>query len=450
MGARPMTPISTIIMAGGMGTRMRSPQPKVLHELCGLPMLAWVARAARAAGAEDVVVVAGPETAEPIAAALADVRVVVQSPANGTGHAVMVGLEGVPASAERVVVLSGDTPLIEAATIRHAIEACAGEAGAALVSARLAPPHAYGRVVRDDRGRVSRIVEARDATPEELALDEFNVGLYCFRRDALAAALPRLTPHNAQGELYLTDVMGLLAADGRPAVAVDEPAPATGEGVNTMVELAEREAALRARILREHMLAGVRIVDPATTYVDGGVQLAPGCRLEPNVMLRGTTSVGTGTVIGPHVMVDDGAIGERCKIGPFAYLRPGCTLAEGAQVGRFVELKNTSLGERAKVPHLSYVGDAEVGAGSNLGASTITANYDGRNKHRTTIGEGVSTMVHSTLVAPVTIGDGAYVAAGSVITDDVEAGALAIARPRQTNKPGYAARVEARRKEEHQ
>jgi bifunctional UDP-N-acetylglucosamine pyrophosphorylase/glucosamine-1-phosphate N-acetyltransferase len=317
------------------------------------------------------------------------------------------------------------------------------------VTARLAPPHAYGRIVREGE-RVVRIVEARDATAQELALDEFNVGLYCFGRDALAAALPRLTPQNAQGELYLTDVIGLLAADGQPAVAVDEPAPQTAEGVNTLAELAEREAALRSRILHEHMLAGVRIVDPATAYVDVDVRLAPGCRLEPNVMLRGATAIGAGSVIGPNAMIDDGTIGEGCRVGPFAYLRPGCTLADRAQVGRFVELKNSALGEGAKVPHLSYVGDADIGAGSNLGASTITANYDGRNKHRTTLGAGVSTMVHSTLVAPVTIGDGAFVAAGSVITEDVEAGALAIARPRQTTKPGYAERVAARRKEQQQ
>ncbi|MDX6572017.1 MAG: bifunctional UDP-N-acetylglucosamine pyrophosphorylase / glucosamine-phosphate N-acetyltransferase [Gaiellales bacterium] len=441
-----MTAISTIIMAGGLGTRMRSPLPKVLHELCGLPMLAWVARAAREAGADDVVVVAGPETSEAIAAALPDCRVVVQSPANGTGDAVRVGLEAVPAGARLVVVLSGDTPLIEPGSIRRAIEACGDGAGGALVSARLAPPHAYGRVVRDG-ARVTRIVEARDATPEELALDEFNVGLYCFRRDALAAALPRLSSHNAQGELYLTDVVELLADDGAAVVAVDEPAPESVEGVNTLVELAEREAGLRARILREHMLAGVRIVDPATTYVDGMVRLEPGCRLEPNVMLRGDTAIGAGSLIGPNAMIDSGTIGEGCRVGPFAYLRPGCVLADGAQVGRFVELKNTTLGAHAKVPHLSYVGDADIGAGSNLGASTITANYDGRQKHRTTLGEGVSTSVHSTLVAPLTIGDGAYVAAGSVITDDVEAGALGIARPRQTTKPGYAARVDARRKE---
>jgi bifunctional UDP-N-acetylglucosamine pyrophosphorylase/glucosamine-1-phosphate N-acetyltransferase len=432
-----------------MGTRMRSPLPKVLHELCGLPMLAWVAKAAREAGAEDVVVVASPETAEPIAKALPDVRVVVQSPANGTGHAVMVGLEAVPAAAERVVVLSGDTPLIEADTVRRAIAACSDDAGASLVSARLAPPHAYGRIVREGDG-VAGIVEARDASDDQLALDEFNVGLYCFRRDALAAALPQLTAHNAQGELYLTDTIALIAAAGSRVAGVDEPAPETAEGVNTLVELAEREARLRTRILRDHMLAGVRIVDPATTYVDGSVRLAPGVRLEPNVMLRGTTTVAAGSVVGPHVMIDDSTIGERCKIGPFAYLRPGCTLAEGAQVGRFVELKNTSLGVKAKVPHLSYVGDADIGDGSNLGASTITANYDGRNKHRTTVGEGVKTSVHSTLVAPVTIGDGATVAAGSVITEDVEAGALAIARPRQTTKPGYAERVEARRKEGEQ
>jgi bifunctional UDP-N-acetylglucosamine pyrophosphorylase/glucosamine-1-phosphate N-acetyltransferase len=440
-----MAVISTIIMAGGLGTRMRSPLPKVLHELCGLPMLAWVARAAREAGADDVVVVAGPETAEAMAAALPDCRVVVQSPANGTGDAVRVGLAAVPAEAELVVVLSGDTPLIEPETVRRAIAACSDGVAGALVSARLAPPHAYGRVVRDG-DRVARIVEARDASEAELALDEFNVGLYCFRRDALAAALPRLTSHNSQGELYLTDVICLLAADGG-AVAVDEPAPETGEGVNTLAELAEREAGLRARILRDHMLAGVRIVDPATTYVDGGVRLEPGCRLEPHVMLRGATAIGAGSVIGPYAMIDDGTIGEGCRVGPFAYLRPGCTLAKGAQVGRFVELKNTNLGEGAKVPHLSYLGDTDVGAGSNLGASTITANYDGQRKHRTTIGTGVSTMVHSTLVAPITIGDGAYVAAGSVITEDVEPGALAIARPRQTTKPGYAARLDARRKE---
>jgi bifunctional UDP-N-acetylglucosamine pyrophosphorylase/glucosamine-1-phosphate N-acetyltransferase len=438
-----MAAISTIILAGGLGTRMRSPLPKVLHELCGLPMLAWVVRAARAAGADDVVVVAGPETAEAIAAALPDCRVVIQSPANGTGDAVRVGMEAVPAEAEHVVVLYSDTPLIEPETVRRTIEACAGGAAGALVTARRTPPHAYGRIVREG-DLVARIVEARDASAEELALDEFNVGIYCFRRDALAGALPELTAHNAQGELYLTDVIALLPGG---AVAVHEPAPETVEGINTLVELAEREADLRRRILRDHMLAGVRIVDPASTYVDGGVRLAPGCRLEPNVMLRGATSIGAGSVIGPNAMIDDGSVGEGCRVGPFAYLRPGCTLADGAQVGRFVELKNSSLGERVKVPHLSYLGDTDVGAGSNLGASTITANYDGQRKHRTTIGEGVSTMVHSTLVAPVTIGDGAYVAAGSVITEDVEPGALAIARPRQTTKPGYAARVDARRKE---
>jgi bifunctional UDP-N-acetylglucosamine pyrophosphorylase/glucosamine-1-phosphate N-acetyltransferase len=388
-------------------------------------------------------VVAGPETAEEIAAALPDCRVVVQSPANGTGDAVRVGLAVVPEAAELVVVLSGDTPLIEPDTVRRTIAACSDGVGGALVSARLAPPHAYGRVVRDG-ARVARIVEARDAKEDELALDEFNVGLYCFRRAALAAALPRLTSHNAQGELYLTDVIGLLAADGSGAVAVDEPAPETGEGVNTLAELAEREAALRARILRDHMLAGVRIVDPATTYVDGGVLLEPGCRLEPHVMLRGTTAVGADSVIGPYAMIDDGTIGEGCRVGPFAYLRPGCTLADRAQVGRFVELKNTALGEGAKVPHLSYVGDAEVGAGSNLGASTITANYDGRKKHRTTIGDRVRTSADTTFVAPVTIGDDAYTGAGSVITDDVPPGALGIARARQTNKEGYAERVSRR------
>ena len=273
-----MAAISTIIMAGGLGTRMRSPLPKVLHELCGLPMLAWVVRAARAAGANDVVVVAGPETAEAIAAALPDCRVVVQSPANGTGDAVRVGLAAVPAAAELVVVLSGDTPLIEPETVRRTIEACSDGAGGALVSARLAPPHAYGRVVRDGE-RVARIVEARDATAAELELDEFNVGLYCFRRDALAAALPRLSAHNAQGELYLTDVVGLLAADGSAAVAVDEPAPETVEGVNTLVRDPERAAEMgkagRTRVL-EHFAWPAIARQTADLYRSLAAGSAPG------------------------------------------------------------------------------------------------------------------------------------------------------------------------------
>ena len=440
-----MPVITTIIMAGGLGTRMRSPQPKVLHDVCGLPMLAWVARAGRLAGATDVVVVASPETADAVAAGLPDVRVVVQSPANGTGDAVRVGLAAVGDETECVVVLSGDTPAIRSETIRRTIEAQRG-GSAALVSARLAPPHAYGRVVRVGDA-VARIVEARDAADAELAIDEFNVGLYCFDRQALVEALTSLTPHNAQGELYLTDVVAALAACGGRVLAVDEPDFASCEGVNTLVELAEREAGMRSAHAHALMLSGVRIVDPQTTLIDPSVAVEPGARIEPFTTLRGTTKIATGAVIGPYALVESSTIGESCRVGPFAYLRPGCTLERGAQAGRFVELKNTLLHEKAKVPHLSYVGDAEIGAGSNLGASTITANYDGVEKHRTVIGQGVRTSVHSTLVAPITIGDGATIGAGSVITEDVEAGALAIARPRQSTIPGYA---ERKRKEREQ
>ena len=440
-----MAVITTIIMAGGLGTRMRSPHPKVLADVCGLPMLAWVASAAREAGAEDVIVVASPDTAGAISEAIPDIRVAVQEPANGTGHAVMVGLELVSPETKNVVVLSGDTPAIRSQTIRRTIDAQNG-AAAALVSARLAPPHAYGRVVRS-HDVVARIVEARDASDVELAIAEFNVGLYCFDRVALEDALPRLTSHNAQGELYLTDTVAVLAELGLRVLAVDEPDFQTCEGVNTLLELSEREAAMRRRHARELMLAGVRILDPASTLIDPSVTIEAGARIEPFSSLRGTTRIAAGAVIGPYTLIESSSVGEGCRVGPFAYLRPGCRLEQRAQVGRFVELKSTTLHEGAKVPHLSYIGDAEVGAGTNLGASTITANYDGVSKHKTVIGAGVRTSVHSTLVAPVTIGDGAIVAAGSVITDDVEPGALAIARSRQSSVPGYA---ERKRKEREQ
>ena len=433
-----MASITTIIMAGGLGTRMRSERPKVLHDVCGLPMLAWVARAARDAGSTDVIVVVSPQTADEIAAELPDVRVVVQHPASGTGHAVIVGLEAVDPAARSVVVLSGDTPAIEAGTIRRAIEG-QQHAAAAIVTARLAPPHAYGRIVREG-GAVARIVETRDATSTELEIDEFNVALYCFDRAALADALPRLSPHNAQGELYLPDVVGVFTDDGKRVVAIDEPSPQTCEGANTLAELADRERFMRRRHVDALMLAGVRIVDPQSTLIDPTVSIQPGARVEPFTTLRGHTTIATEATVGPYVLIEDGVVGEGCRVGPFAYLRPGSVLERKAQVGRFVELKNTTLGEGAKVPHLSYIGDATVGARSNLGASTITANYDGTNKHHTMIGSDVKTSVHTTLVAPVTIGDRATVAGGSVITEDVEAGSLAIARSRQTAIPGYADR----------
>ncbi|MEO9175480.1 MAG: bifunctional UDP-N-acetylglucosamine diphosphorylase/glucosamine-1-phosphate N-acetyltransferase GlmU [Gaiellales bacterium] len=440
-----MSTTSTIIMAGGLGTRMRSPRPKVLHDLCGAPMLAWVEAAAREAGADDVVVVVSPAIADEIGAAFPQVEVAIQSPANGTGHAVEVGLAALGGRAEHVLILSGDTPAIRAETVRAVREAgsSAGVDGA-LAIAQVAPPHAYGRVIRSG-GAVERIVEARDASAEELAIADINVGIYCVRASALEQALSRVGAANAQGERYLTDAIGLLSGT---VVAVDEDDVASCEGINSMRELAGLDELLRHRLLDAAMLAGVRIVDPSSTFIDRDVTLAPGSRIEPFCQLRAGTTVAEGAVVGPYVAAHGARIGPRCVVGPFAYLRPGTVLHERASVGRFVELKGAEIGNDSKVPHLSYLGDVTVGERVNIGAGTITANYDGFAKHRTEIADGARTSSNSVLVAPVRIGEGATVAAGSVITEDVPDGALGIARPRQVVKEGYAERVAARREEE--
>jgi bifunctional UDP-N-acetylglucosamine pyrophosphorylase/glucosamine-1-phosphate N-acetyltransferase len=439
-----MATTSTIIMAGGLGTRMRSRKPKVLHDLCGAPMLAWVVAAARDAGADEVVAVVSPGIAREVSIAFPDLTIAVQDPANGTGHAVEVGLAALAGRADRVLVLSGDTPAIRADTVRAVREAASADGVAgALAIAHVAPPHAYGRVIRSG-STVERIVEARDATPDELEIDAINVGIYCFRAAELEDALARVEPHNAQGERYLTDAVALL---GGNVAAVDESDIASCGGINSMLELAELDELLRRRLLDDAMLSGVRIVDPASTFVDRDVTLAPGCRIEPFCQLRAGTSVGEGAVVGPYVAAHGAQIGPGCTVGPFAFLRPGTVLAERSAVGRFVEIKASEIGAGSKVPHLSYIGDATIGTGVNVGAGTITANYDGHEKHRTEIADGARTSSNSVLVAPVRIGEGATVAAGSVITEDVPDGALAIARPRQTVKEGYAERVAARREE---
>jgi bifunctional UDP-N-acetylglucosamine pyrophosphorylase / glucosamine-1-phosphate N-acetyltransferase len=441
-----LTPsITTIVMAGGLGTRMRSAVPKVLHELCGRPMLEWVVEAAREAGSDAVVAVVSPSIAEAVHARLPGVQLAEQSPPLGTGHAAEVGLAALPDDVETVVVLYGDTPAIRPETIRRVIEARA-EAGAAaaLVSARVGLPNPYGRILRGPHG-VERIVEARDATPEELAIEEANVGIYCFEAAALRDALGRLDTRNAQGERYLTDVPGILAADGKTTVAVDEPDHESCDGVNTMVELAKLESRINRRLCERHMLNGARIVDPATTYIDSSVELVADCRIEPFTTLKAGTIVARGAVVGPHVVAIGAEIGEDVVVGPFAYLRPGTVLHDRSRVGRFVELKNTRLGTNSKVPHLSYLGDTEVGEDSNIGAGNITANYDGQRKNRTVIGSRVHTSSDTVFVAPVNVGDDAYTGAGSTITDDIPPGALGIARPRQTNIEGYAERVTRRR-----
>ncbi len=442
---------------------MRSDVPKVLHELCGRPMGLWPVVAALRAGAGRVVVVDSPD--QPLRELLPEgVELVVQPRSNGTGGAVAAAAAaGMLDPDAPVVVLSGDVPLVSAEAIEQLVQAHAESgASATMATTMLEDPSGYGRVVRDARGAVARVVETKregDATPEELQIREVNTGVYAFDGSALLEALPKLTPDNAQGELYLPQVLDLLRAGGAVVAAHAVADPGLVLGVNDRVALAEARALVQRTILEDHMRAGVTIVDPHNTWIDVDVQIGRDARIEPCTWLRGATAVGSGATVGPQATVIDSRIGERASVrvawlegatvhegasvGPFAYLRPGAVLRAGAKVGTFVEVKNSDIGAGAKIPHLSYIGDADVGEGANLGAGTLTANYDGRAKHRTKIGRRVHGGVDTAFVAPVTIGDDAYTAAGSVITDDVPPSALGIARARQENIEGYAERGSA-------
>lgn len=445
---------------------MRSSLPKMLHPVCGRPLVAWPILAAREAGAGRVAAIVSPE--RDISAGLPEgTETVVQPRPDGTGGALRAALELI-GEAETVLVLSGDHPLISAETIAGLLAAhVASGAAATVTTAVLEDPGSYGRVVRDEAGDLARIVEAKapgDATPEELAIREVNAGTYAFAAAPLADALQRIGDDNAQGEYYLGDVLPLLREAGLRVAAHAAPDGTVMLGVNTRAELALAEAEARRRILDAHMLAGVSVVDPGSTWVDADVEIAADVRIEPGSSLRGRTAVGTGSVVGPlttlidarlgvgvavpHSYLVECDVGDGCNVGPFAYLRPGAALEQGAKAGTFVEIKNSRIGEGAKVPHLAYVGDAEVGAGSNLGAGTITANYDGFRKHRTVIGEGARLGVDTMLIAPVEVGDGAYTGAGAVIKRDVPGGALAVSDNDQRNIEGYAERKAAAMREE--
>jgi bifunctional UDP-N-acetylglucosamine pyrophosphorylase/glucosamine-1-phosphate N-acetyltransferase len=455
-----VTSFSAVVMAAGQGTRMRSALPKVLHELCGRPMVAWPVLAARAAGAQAVVVVTSPEV--DLTPALPDgATTAVQPVPDGTGGAVLAALGGLT-QGQPVVVLSGDVPLVSAEALTRLVDAHrAGGAAATLVSTELDDPSGYGRVVRDGQGNVERVVETKsegDATAEERLIREINTGIYCFDHAALADALPRVGTDNAQGEKYLPEVLTLLREGGHTVAAQVVDDPGLVLGINDRVALAEVRAVAQRRILEEHMRAGVTIVDPGSTLIDADVRIGRDTVIEPSTYLRGATRIGDNAHVGPGTTVIDSTLHDGttvrhsylqeaelhpgATVGPFAYLRPGTVLRPNAKVGTFVEVKNSDIGEGTKVPHLSYIGDADVGPGANLGAATITANYDAKTKtkSRTTIGADVRTSVDTTLVAPVSLGDGAYTAAGSVVTSDVPGKALAIARARQRNIEGYADR----------
>jgi bifunctional UDP-N-acetylglucosamine pyrophosphorylase/glucosamine-1-phosphate N-acetyltransferase len=424
---------------------MRSRTPKVLHELCGRPMILWPVSAALEAGAGRVVVVDSPARAlEHLLPKGVDLA--VQERPNGTGGAVVAALEALGTEVDDeqpVLVLAGDVPLLTAAAIAELVQAHADSGAAATMATTiLEDPTGYGRVVRDSGGAVLRVVETKergDSTQAEREIREVNAGIFAFDASALREALPRLSTDNAQHELYLPQVLDLLRTDGARIVAHVVADERVVLGVNDRAGLARVRAIAQAAIHERHMQAGVGIVDPKATVIDVDVQIGEDTLIEPFTTIRGATRIGRECTI-RHSYLVDCVLEDGASVGPFGYLRPGTVLRAGARVGTFVEVKNSDIGAGARVPHLSYIGDADVGEGTNLGAATITANYDGRAKHRTTVGAGVRTGVDTTLVAPVSVGDGAYTGAGSVIVDDVPPGALGIARERQSNIEGYAER----------
>jgi bifunctional UDP-N-acetylglucosamine pyrophosphorylase/glucosamine-1-phosphate N-acetyltransferase len=426
--------LAAVVMAAGLGTRMKSATPKHLHPLLGRRLVDWVVEAVRPLGADPLVVVLSPEAAD----ALEGVTVAVQRQPLGTGDSLRAARESV-GDAKTVLVVSGDHPRITSDLLAQLV-AEHGSAAATVLSFEPPDARAYGRIVRDGDGRLKAIVEDADANDAQRAIREVNSSIYVFEADKLWPVLGRIEPANAQGELYLTDAVRLLVEGGEEVVVFKAPDADEVEGVNTRAELADAAAFLRARVNREHMLAGVTIVDPQTTWIDPDVEHEPDSTIHPFTVLRGHTRVATGAEVGPHVVADDAEIGPDAKVGPFCYLRPGTRLGAGAKAGTFVEIKNSEIGARTKVPHLSYIGDAEVGEDTNIAAGNITANFPhqpDRPKGKTKIGRNVHTGIHNGFEAPVEVGDDAWIAGGSYITEDVPPESLAGFPPKQITKEGY-------------
>ena len=451
-------PAAVIVLAAGAGTRMKSRKPKVLHEIGGRSLLVHALTAAEGTSPTELVVVLRHErdrVAEHLAEHASEVIVADQDEVPGTGRAVQCGLEQVSSSEGTVLVTYGDVPLLDPATLRELVSAHEDAGAAATVlSARVPDPTGYGRILRSEDGsEVLGIVEHKDATEEQRSIDEINSGIYAFDLAVLRDALGRIGTDNAQGEMYLTDVLSIARADGRSVHAVVTADVMMVEGVNDKVQLAQLGAEMNRRTLERHMRAGVTIVDPATTWIDSDVSIGQDAVILPGVQLHGATDIGEEAVIGPDTTLRDTEIGAGAEVlrshallavvgpgatvGPFSYLRAGTELGAKGKIGGFVETKNAKIGEGAKVPHLSYVGDAEIGEGTNIGAGTIFANYDGVAKHRTTIGRHVKTGSHNTFVAPVTIGDGAGTAGGTVVRRNVPPGALAVSSAPQRNLEGW-------------
>ncbi|TDW91232.1 bifunctional UDP-N-acetylglucosamine diphosphorylase/glucosamine-1-phosphate N-acetyltransferase GlmU [Kribbella sp. VKM Ac-2566] len=454
-------PAAVVIMAAGLGTRMKSSTPKVLHEIGGRSLVGHAVLTARALSPEHLVVVVGNGrelVEEHLKVVDPEARTAVQEQQLGTGDAVRAGLTAVPADFDgSVIVTSGDVPLLEAETLHDLIAEHDKHGNAVTVlTARVPDPTGYGRIVQGADGTVAAIVEHKDATPEQRAIDEINAGIYVFDAATLRDGLSRLTTDNAQGELYLTDVISIARTDGKRVGSHVTGDAMQTEGVNDRLQLATLRAELNRRTLVRLMREGVTIVDPNTTWVDQTVEVARDVTLLPNTQLHGATTVGSCTTIGPDTTLTDVEIGENATIirthgtlavigdgasvGPFAYLRPGTKLGVKGKIGTFVETKNSTIGDGAKVPHLTYAGDATIGEGTNIGAGTIFANYDGLKKYPTHIGKHSFIGSHSVIVAPRTIADGAYLAAGTALTEDVGPGEIAVARGRQRNIKGWVAR----------
>ncbi|QKW21274.1 bifunctional UDP-N-acetylglucosamine diphosphorylase/glucosamine-1-phosphate N-acetyltransferase GlmU [Kitasatospora sp. NA04385] len=458
-------PAAVIVLAAGGGTRMKSRAlPKVLHEICGRSLVGHAVSAAEELTPGQLVVVVGHRR-ELVQAHLAEhhpaARPVVQTEQNGTGHAVRTALQALAADGVEldgtVLVTTGDAPLLTGATLAALAAAHAEQGnGVTVLTARVPDPTGYGRILRGPDGAVAAIVEHKDATAEQLAVDEINSGVFAFDAKLLALALSLVGTDNVQGEEYLTDTLGILRREGHRVGAVLAADHREIVGINDRVQLAEARRLLNDRLLADAMRAGVTVVDPASTWFDVQVTYEPDALVHPNTQLHGASHLGEGCEVGPNstltatsvgagarvsnTTADRAEIGPEATVGPYAYLRPGTKLARGAKAGTYVEIKNSELGEGAKVPHLSYIGDATIGEGTNVGAASVTVNYDGVNKHRTVIGAHCRTGSDNMFIAPVTVGDGAYTAAGSVITNDVPAGSLGVARAQQRNIAGWVER----------
>ncbi|NGZ78130.1 bifunctional UDP-N-acetylglucosamine diphosphorylase/glucosamine-1-phosphate N-acetyltransferase GlmU [Saccharibacillus alkalitolerans] len=452
-----------IVLAAGKGKRMKSKLYKVLHPVCGKPMVGHVVDTVRRTNSERTVVIVG-HGAEDVKAYLGDqAEYALQEQQLGTGHAVRQAEELLGKEEGTTILICGDTPLVRAETIEAMIALHESEGAAAtILTATPEDPTGLGRIIRGEDGGVVRIVEQKDCTPEEAAVREINTGTYCFDNRKLFDALSKVTNDNAQGEYYITDVIGILRGEGERIAAYVTQDLTESIGVNDRVVLSQAEAAMRERIVREHMLGGVTVIDPASTYIGADVSIGSDTVLYPGTVITGRASIGEDCKIGPnseienaeigdgttvsHSVIRDSKVGDHVSVGPFAHLRPGASLAEGVKVGNFVEVKNAEIGQDSKVSHLSYVGDAKVGSRVNIGCGAITVNYDGFNKSLTEIEDDAFVGSNVNLIAPVHVGKGAYVVAGSTITKQVPEGDLAIARARQENKQGYADKIKARAK----